>query len=359
MNQKMAEDQKKLQFDAEKSKDLFVHNANDARGELATVLKTMQDSVTNTARGRCRPEVLASMPAVQKMHGAIRRLKATNESQHLAEMSELLAREQTERQKKEDEERKKSEDEELKRIRATDSLQPREEQLSKVAQAFKEKKAAMLKEAKNCLEDAKRALANDKSDFCRMHVTKIDGKRRHAKSFLQDARAIYSELDGAMGDGPERQEFESCQNEVDTLNAEVDEASKELFKAVSAARERIEALLRKDLRKMDEALANEIADVRIRQGTLMKSLDELKDVEDGQRVKANLLAAEEKLRHCWGRLAPKLDDALYGELARGDQSLDMVLNGIANGKLSAAAKELAKAQEAYNKVNLAKSAAKQ
>ena len=52
---------------------------------------------------------------------------------------------------------------------------------------------------------------------------------------------------------------------------------------------------------------------------------------------------EEKLRHSWARLAPKLDDALYKELAVGDHSLDVVQAALANGKLSTAHKELQKA----------------
>ena len=63
---------------------------------------------------------------------------------------------------------------------------------------------------------------------------------------------------------------------------------------------------------------------------------------------------EEKLRHSWARLAPKLDDALYKELAVGDHSLDVVQAALANGKLSTAHKELQKAEEAYKKVQSAK-----
>ena len=55
----------------------------------------------------------------------------------------------------------------------------------------------------------------------------------------------------------------------------------------------------------------------------------------------------------WARLAPKLDNALHHELSLGDKALDTVSDGIAKGKLSSAAKELQKAQEAYRKVQTA------
>ena len=88
---------------------------------------------------------------------------------------------------------------------------------------------------------------------------------------------------------------------------------------------------------------------------LLPKLDELNLVEDLARVKSREFAwTEEKLRHAWARLAPKIDDALYTELAAGDKSLDLVQSALASGKLSTAHKELLKAQDAFQKVTTAK-----
>ena len=117
----------------------------------------------------------------------------------------------------------------------------------------------------------------------------------------------------------------------------------------------LDALLKKDLRKMSETLSGEMSDLRKMMSSLLPSLDVLSTVEDNARVKSRTLAtAEEKLRHGWARLAPKLDDALSNELSVSDKSLDVVQAALASGKLSTAHKELLKAEEAFKKVQSAK-----
>ena len=172
------------------------NNANNAREELSKILRTMEDSVTQTARGRCRPEVLASMPAVQKLRGAVNRHKLALETAQMAERNRLLEEETAEKTKRETEEKKKIEEEEMKKMRATADLDHREKRRQDLAEALMRKKLDMFTEAKNYLEDAREAVKQGNSAFCKMTIPKVNGTRRHAKSFLADAKAIYIELRG-------------------------------------------------------------------------------------------------------------------------------------------------------------------
>jgi len=371
MGQKMAEDEAMLRDDVAKCKGVSTNRANDARDELSKALQTMEDSVTQTARGRCRPEVLASMPAVQKLRGAVNRHKLALETAKMAEQNRLLEEETAEKAKREAEERKRIEEEEMKKMRATADLDHREKRRQDLAEALMKKKMEMFTDANNYLEDCKEAVKQGDSDFCKMTIPKVDGTRRHAKSFLADAKALYDELQGTdqsppiVTDRRELQELEkSVKDHEEQLisNTEglkiqqqaVERGEKELIDDAKSALSKVDKLLKKDLRKTD-TLSQEAADVRQHMANLLPKLDELNLVEDLARVKSREFAGtEEKLRHAWARLAPKIDDALYTELAAGDKSLDLVQSALASGKLSTAHKELLKAQDAFQKVTTAK-----
>jgi hypothetical protein len=371
MGQKMAEDEAMLRNDVAKFHGVSTNNANNAREELSKILRTMEDSVTQTARGRCRPEVLASMPAVQKLRGAVNRHKLALETAQMAERNRLLEEETAEKTKRETEEKKKIEEEEMKKMRATADLDHREKRRQDLAEALMRKKLDMFTEAKNYLEDAREAVKQGNSAFCKMTIPKVNGTRRHAKSFLADAKAIYDELQGT----DQRPDIDTNKKELQELaqlvvdqeaqlssnrDAVLDQqqaletGEKALVDDAKSALSKVDALLKKDLRKM-ESLSQDVADVRQHMSTLLPSLDELSTIEDLARVKSRELAGvEEKLRHAWARLAPKIDDALYTELSVGDKSLDNVQLALASGKLSIAHKELLKAEDAYKKVTTAK-----
>ena len=192
-----------------------------------------------------------------------------------------------------------------------------------------------------------------------MYISKVDGTRRHAKSFVLDAKALYDELNGTVDEATEQQthqELQARQEEVTKLVEELDKSEAKLVETIkNDALLQIDWLTKQDLRKMSDTLAEKVADLRTLMTTLLPNLDELNTAEDTARCKSRALSqVEEKLRHSWARLAPKLDDALYKELAVGDHSLDVVQAALANGKLSTAHKELQKAEEAYKKVQSAK-----
>ena len=172
------------------------NNANNAREELSKILRTMGNSVTQTARGRCRPEVLARIPAVQKLRGAVNRHKLALETAQMAERNRLFKDETAEKAKREAEERKEIDQEEIKKMRSTAYIDHLEKRRQDLAEALMRKKLDMFIEAKNYLEDAKEAVKQGNSAFCKMTIPKVDGTRRHAKSFLADAKAIYNELRG-------------------------------------------------------------------------------------------------------------------------------------------------------------------
>ena len=355
MNEKMAADEELLKGDIAKSRGVFAQNADNARGELSTALQMMEDSVTNTARGRCRPEVLASMPAVQKLRSAVSRHKLAIDSASFAERAKILDQQRQRQEQEAADEQKKAADENLKKMRATDDLDHREQRLKELSETFEKKKASMLQEADDLLDSAKKA-CDGKSDFCLMYTTDDDGTRRHGRSLLLRAKALYDELQGSMEGGDDadsRSKIDNGKAEVDRLMAQVDDELKKLLERVKAARDKTEGLLKKDLRKISEELAGDVAALRKDINELLPSLDDFTKVDDSSSVRKELSPLEEKLRHSWARLAPKLDNALHHELSLGDKALDTVSDGIAKGKLSSAAKELQKAQEAYRKVQTA------
>jgi hypothetical protein len=358
LGQKMTDDEVLLRNDVAKFKGVYNSNASDVRDDLSRALQMMEDSVTNTARGRCRPEVLKSMPAVQKLRGAISRHKLALETEQMAERKKVLDQQQAEKEKRETEERKKAEEEDMKKLRATGDLVHREKRLRDITEALQKKKSEMFAEAGVLLQDAKNAFEG-KSDFSQMYITKSDRSRRHARSFVADAKALYQELNTSIDPATEeaaRTELETRQKEMLDLEENLNESEKVLTDMIKdKALTQLDALLKKDLRKMSETLSGEMSDLRKMMSSLLPSLDMLSTVEDNARVKSRTLAtAEEKLRHGWARLAPKLDDALSNELSVSDKSLDVVQAALASGKLSTAHKELLKAEEAFKKVQSAK-----
>jgi len=356
MGQKMADDEAMLKNDVAKSKGVYAHNANNARGELSKVLQNMEDSVTVTARGRCRPEVLASMPAVQKLRGAVNRHKLALQTTQLAERKKLLEEQKADNERKEADELEKVEEAEMKKMRATADLSHREKRLADISEALNKRKREMFSEASELLADAKSA-ADGKSLFSQMYITKVDGTKRHAKSFLTDAKAIYDDIEGSIDPVTEqtgKADLDARKTELETLEQAVAANEKQIVDDAKQALVQIDGLLKKDLRKMSEPEVEVMATVRKTMESLLPSLNEINTLEDATRVKSrDLSGTEEKLRHSWARLAPKLDDALYKELTVGDKSLDVVQAALANGKLSTATKELLKAGQAYNKVKSA------
>ena len=353
MGQKMAEDEALLKCDVAKSKGVYANNASDSRGELSKALQMMEDSVTNTARGRCRPEVMASMTAVQKLRSAVNRNKKEAEQKLQGERDVIWKQQLAERQEREAAEEKRKREEIFRQKRSTTDRDHRRERIEALRSELEKRQKQMIEDARNSLDDADAAVAaaGDDATFSKMHMEKVDRTRRHAKLFVKDAQDIYNELIASDEGAADAHNAEL--GRLAAVDAKVREAEGILVEKAKEARARTDSLLKQDLRKMskEDNFQEEVGNVRAEVEALLQGLDELNAVEDVAKVKSReLIAAEEKLRLGWTRLKPKLEDAIYNELTVGDKSLDVVEAALASGKpgaLSTALLELKKAEKAY------------
>jgi hypothetical protein len=114
----------------------------------------------------------------------------------MAERNRLFKDETAEKAKREAEERKEIDQEEIKKMRSTAYIDHLEKRRQDLAEALMRKKLDMFTDAKYSLEGAREDVKQGNSALCKMTIPKVNGTRRHAKSFLADAKAIYNELRG-------------------------------------------------------------------------------------------------------------------------------------------------------------------
>jgi hypothetical protein len=129
-------------------------------------------------------------------------------------------------------------------------------------------KVGHLHQAKIYLEDAREAVKQGNSVFCKVTIPKLNGTRRPAKSFLADAKAIYDELQGTDQrsdidtNKKERQELaqlvvdqeaqlSSNRDTVLDQQQALETGEKALVDDAKSALSKVDALLKKDLRKME------------------------------------------------------------------------------------------------------------
>ncbi|KAJ1490865.1 hypothetical protein T484DRAFT_1934450 [Baffinella frigidus] len=386
LGQKMADDEARIHLEGDRLRQAFRGKQEESVSSLASTLRDMENSIKETARGRCRPEVMAGMRGVQKLRDAVDRHRMASLTAEQVERQRVVIEEAAEKEKEAVTKQKAEEAAELKKSRATTDLTARERHLQQVEEAVMEKKKQILARAVELVASATKAVEGSAGDFSAQHtlVDIVDAKpgpaakaakpvasNKHAKELLAEGKKALAELSGALDswDGGEsdvnvKAECGEAVAKADALGREVDAAEVALLSAVEEAQVAVDALLRKDLASAVAAAASasDISSTRIKCTALIPRLDALRDVTvdaaimQGGVSGRKLALAEQKLRLGWTRLAPKLDASVRGQLSAGDRSLDTVTSALAGAELKKAVLELKRAKESYSSAKSATSA---
>lgn len=351
LNWKMQQDESRLRKESELLKSAFQMNADGAQDELVGNLRDMEDRVHVTARGRCRDEVFKSLNGVQKIRSIIEQQRQKIEADQRTERMKEIAKMKDQRLKEEAEEQKQLREKQLHKDRATLDMKHREARLQEFREALQKKQQEMMDQVQTLLSDASSAVLNNESDFLKQQLKTIEGTPRHARSFLNDAKALFSELKTAAeetGDDKMKPQIAQASDQVDALQGKIDTAEKQLVEKCKTAQAKSDSFHKKDLNKLDEGGLKDLAELQGMMKEILPQLDQVKNMPDAAAVRSrDLQLAEQRLVASWERLHPRISTALKAKLTQGDTSLDTVQSALESGKVSTALKELKKAEEAY------------
>ena len=329
--------------------------AEEVQEELSRNLRDMQLSVNQTARGRCRPDVLAAMSGYQKLRGVVSKHRLAIKTAELAMHKKNLEEMKEKENKANQAERERQDAADLAKERATREMVLREKKLREMTASLNVKKEELKDSFAQNLMIAEKA-CGETDDFVKMCFSRPEQSVTHVRSLLKETRKEEKELEGALNE-EEQAAFKLDEKKalLASIHDAVNKSEAKLQEELNALSKDLQSSLRANVRAMGADELSKMWTLKDKSDMMAARADDLRSLPDYQScISKTLSLAEEKFRQSWAKLSPRLEDAVVSALVHSDLSVDSADAALKAGDIGKAVKELQKAELAMEKAKMAR-----
>ena len=329
--------------------------AEEVQEELSRNLRDMQLSVNQTARGRCRPDVLAAMSGYQKLRGVVSKHRLAIKTAELAMHKKNLEGMKEKENKANQAERERQDAADLAKERATREMVLREKKLREMTASLNVKKEELKDSFAQNLMIAEKA-CGETDDFVKMCFSRPEQSVTHVRSLLREMKKEEKELESALNE-EERAAFKLKEKKalLASFQDAVNKSEAKLQEEFNALSKDLQSSLRANVRAMGADELSKMWTLKDKSDMMAARADDLRSLPDYQScISKTLSLAEEKFRQSWAKLSPRLEDAVVSALVHSDLSVDSADAALKAGDIGKAVKELQKAELAMEKAKMAR-----